>query len=444
MGESIVKAEEMCTQSIPKLIAKYSLSTFCALFFNELYNIIDTLFVSKGVGDNAMGGVSIIFPFMIIQGAVAQTIGAGSASIISRLLGKKEYEKAGNVTRHAMLTFYLTSIIITIVGFAFMNALLKLFGATEEIMPYAKEYFTIILIGNVFSTGFSSIIRAEGRMFYALLIWLIPTAINIALDAVFIYALDMGVRGAALATVISYFSSFMMSIIFFRFISVQNFRKIGIEFKTVIEIITTGIPMLVQLGSMSVLFMIINNALSKMGGTLSVNTFAYVSKIITFALVPLNAVATAASPIISYNYGAKMQERIKKTLDFSTAVCEIYAVIAIIISLTIPELFIKIFTTDYTIISEGANALKILVFALLTTPVTLISGTYFQAIGKKTEAFLTNSFILIFSLICIIFLSKIHGINGIWISIPVAGLLSAFCALITMHGKTHHKIKGVK
>lgn len=420
----------MRTQSIPKLITKYSLATFCALFFNELYNIIDTLFVSKGVGDNAMGGVSIIFPFMIIQGAVAQTIGSGSASIISRLLGKKEYEKAGNITIHAMFAFYLTSVVITIAGFIFMNPLLRLFGATQEIMSYAKEYFTIILIGNVFSTGFSSIIRAEGKMLYSLLIWLIPTAINVALDAVFIYALDMGVKGAALATIICYFSSFVMSVIFFRFISVQKFRKVKIDFKAIIEIITTGIPMLVQLGSMSVLFMIINNVLSSTGGTQSVNTFAYVSKVITFATVPINAIATAVSPIISYNYGAKNYERIKRTLNYSIIMCEIYAVIALIISLTIPQLLIGIFTTDYTIISEGAYALNILAFALFTTPVTIIIGTYFQATGKKLKALITNSLIVIFSLICILVFSCIAGIKGIWLSVPAACLLAGISSMI--------------
>lgn len=436
MDKAIKKTDEMRTQSIPKLITKYSLATFCALFFNELYNIIDTLFVSKGVGDNAMGGVSIIFPFMIIQGAVAQTVGSGSASIISRLLGKKEYEKAGNVTIHAMFTFYLTSVVITIAGFIFMNPLLRLFGATQETMPYAKEYFTIILIGNVFSTGFSSIIRAEGKMLYSLLIWLIPTAINVALDAVFIYTLDMGVRGAALATVICYFSSFVMSVIFFRFISVQKFRKVKIDFKAIIEIITTGIPMLVQLGSMSVLFMIINNVLSSTGGTQSVNTFAYVSKVITFATVPVNAIATAVSPIISYNYGAKIQGRIKKALNYSVVICEIYAVIAIIISLTIPDLFIKIFTTDITIISEGAYALKILAVALIGATVTIIIGTYFQAIGKKTKSLLTNSLILIFSMICIPLFSHCYGTYGIWFSVSVSCLLTGIVSLITYKKQT--------
>lgn len=155
MDKQLLKTDEMQTAGLPKLIAKYSVITFCALFFNEFYNIIDTLFVSRGVGDNAMGGVSIIFPFMMIQGAVSQTIGSGAATIVSRLLGKREYEKAGSATANAMLAFYTTSILITAAGLIFITPLLRLFGATEDIMPYAKEYFTIILVGNVFSTGFS-------------------------------------------------------------------------------------------------------------------------------------------------------------------------------------------------------------------------------------------------------------------------------------------------
>ena len=194
--------------------------------------------------------------------------------------------------------------------------------------------------------------------------------------------------------------------------------------------------MLVQLGSMSVLFMIINNVLSSTSGTQSVNTFAYVSKVITFATVPVNAIATAVSPIISYNYGAKIQERIKKALNYSVVICEIYAVIAIIISLTIPDLFIKIFTTDTTIISEGAYALKILAFALIGAPVTIIIGTYFQAIGKKTKSLLTNSLILIFSVICIPLFSHFYGTNGIWFSVSISCLLTGIVSLITYKKQT--------
>lgn len=430
MDKALQKTDEMGTASLPKLIAKYSVVTFCALFFNELYNIIDTLFVSRGVGDNAMGGVSIIFPFMMIQGAISQTIGSGAATVVSKLLGKREYEKAGSVTACAMLTFYITSILITILGLILLTPLLRLFGATDDIMPYAKEYFTIILLGNVFSTGFSSIIRAEGKMVYSLLIWLIPTAVNISLDAVFIYALDMGVKGAALATVICYFTSFLMSVIFFKKISVQKFSKIKIEPKMIWEIITLGAPMLLQLGSMSILFMIINKALSASGGTLSINTFAYVSKILSFAIVPFNAIATAISPIISYNQGAGKLKRINKTFNTSIIMCEIYSAIGIIMAFTMSNLCIKIFTSDTDIVNQGAAALKILSLAMPTAPLTIITGIYFQALGKKSQAILTNSLIVLLSLAAIIIFMKTAYTNGIYIAISIACLIAGAAAAI--------------
>ena len=430
MDKALSKINQMQSYSIPKLIAKYSVSTFCALFFNELYNIVDTLFVSRGVGDNAMGGVSIIFPFVLIQGAISQTIGSGAASIVSRLLGKKEYKKAGSVTANAMCAFYTTSIVITIVGLIFINPLLRLFGATDDIMPYAKDYFTIMLLGNIFSTGFSSIIRAEGKMVYALLIWLIPTAINVSLDAAFIYGLHMGVKGAALATVISYFSSFIMSVIFFTKMSVQRFSYIKIKAKTITEIITLGIPMLIQMGSMSVLFVIINKMLSASGGTLVINTFAYISKVITFAVVPFTAIAMAASPIISYNFGAENNNRVNKTFRYSVIFCEIYAVAALLIAEIIPQIFLKIFTDDISIISAGVNALRIISPALVFVPVTIITGSYFQAIGKKASAALVNSLILVFLLVSIFIFSKIMGTNGIWLSVLISCILACVVSIV--------------
>lgn len=442
MDKALLKINQMETYSIPKLIAKYSVTTFCALFFNELYNIVDTLFVSRGVGDNAMGGVSIIFPFVMIQGAVSQTIGAGSASIVSRLLGKKDYEKAGSVTANAMCAFYITAAVITAIGLLFINPLLTLFGATDDIMPYAKEYFTIMLLGNVFSTGFSSIIRAEGKMVYSLLIWLIPTAINVLLDAVFIYGLHMGVKGAALATVISYFSSFVMSVIFFTRLSVQQFKHIKVRYKTVTEIIALGVPMLIQMGSMSILFAVINKMLSASGGTLAVNTFAYLSRVITFSIVPFTAAAMAASPIISYNFGAERNDRVNKALKCCIIFTEAYAVFAMITALLFPQIFIKIFTSDTDIISSGVNALRIISPSLLFVPVTIITGSYFQATGKKASAALANSLILIFLPINIFIFSKIMGINGIWLSIPISCLLACITSLILIKARRGNVIAG--
>jgi len=430
MTDKALKTEEMRTKSIPELILKYSVSTFFALFFNELYNIIDTVFVSRGVGDNAMGGVSIIFPFMLVQGAISQTIGSGSATIISKLLGKKDYEKAGNVTFNAMAAFYTVSIIITIFGLIFINPLLHLFGATKEIMPFAKEYFTIILLGNIFSTGFSSIIRAEGKMIYSLLIWLIPTAVNILLDAVFIYRLHMGVKGAALATVICFFTSFLMWVIFIKKLSVQKLKALKFEFKIVKNIISLGIPMLLQLGSISVLFTFINKVLSANGGTLNINTFAYVSKVLSFAIVPFNAVTSAVSPIISFNHGAKAIKRLKKAFNSSIFICEAYAMLGIIAAFTASEYILRIFTDNAQIIDHGATALKALSSAMPFLPVTLTAGTYFQATEQKTNAIISNCFLLISAFAFILIFTAVFGIESIYYSVTAACILSCTVSII--------------
>lgn len=424
------KMMSLKNESIPKLLLKYSSATFIALLFNELYNIVDTVFVSRGVGDNAMGGVSIIFPFMLIQGAVSQTIGAGSASLISKTLGESKYEKAGNITLNAMCAFYITSVVITILGLLFMNPLLKFFGATPDILPYAKEYFTIILVGNVFSTGFSSIIRAEGRMVYSLLIWLIPTAVNVILDAVFIYGLHLGVRGAALATVICYFVSFLMSVLFFKKLSVQKFKCFSVKRKTVYEIVTLGVPMLLQMGGMSVLFLIINKAFAAAGGTIYVNTFAYVSKIITFALVLFSAIASAVSPIIGFNYGANQRTRVRKAYNLSILICEIYSVFAVIITLCFSDKMIAVFTVNQSIIELGKNILCILSPAMLFVPVFLIIGSYFQAVGKKLPATAVNGIMIVFAFLFILIFSKLFSVNGIYISIIASCVLSAVVSIV--------------
>jgi Na+-driven multidrug efflux pump len=213
-------------ESIPRLMLKYTSATLIALLLNAVYNLTDTLFVSWGVGDNAMGGVSVVLPFVLLQGAISTAVGGGAASIVSRKLGAGKTDEAGKTTFNAMVVFYLTALIITATGFALINPLLNLFGVTAELYSAAKNYFIIILAGNVFSTGFSSIIRAEGKMLYGTLIWIIPITINIILDAIFIFALGWGVRGSAAATVICQFTSFLMCILFFTKYTSQNIRVV--------------------------------------------------------------------------------------------------------------------------------------------------------------------------------------------------------------------------
>lgn len=176
------KAQALITAPVTGRLLRHLPYTLAALLFSAFYNVADTLFVSHGVGDLAAAGISVVFPLTVLQGAIAQMIGAGAGALVSPCLGQKNYRAAGRVTKSAMVFFYTTALGITCICLLFRTPLLRLFGATAEILPYARTYFTILAAGNVFSTGFSSIIRAEGRMDYSLWIWLLPTGVNLLLD----------------------------------------------------------------------------------------------------------------------------------------------------------------------------------------------------------------------------------------------------------------------
>ncbi len=413
------------TQKIPKLILSFSITVLAGLILNSVYTITDSLFISHAVGDNAMGGVSIILPFTILQGAIATTVGSGASAIVSRKLGEGKNCEAGNVTFNAMLIFYVTAIITTLLGFTFMNPLLKALGCTGELEIYAKEYFTIILLGNVFSTGFSSIIRAEGKMLYGMLIWIIPISINIILDAVFILVFDMGVKGSALATVICQFTSFLMSMLFFMRFTTQKFKGVRPDKKTAIEIIGIGLPSLIQSGSLSVMSALFNNALSEVSGETGITAFAYVSKIITFGLAPLTAFSSALVPVAGYNLGAKKYDRVKHSVIFCIKLSIIYSLVAIILVQSVPELLIGIFTDTKEIIILASKGIRIISFSLLFASIPMITGAFYQSAGKKGRAFVMFSATLIFAIPLILILPNFWEIEGIWLSYTLASLFAA-------------------
>lgn len=421
---------QLKTMNIAKLILKYSAVSFAALFFSALYNLVDAVFVSRGVGDNAMGGVSVVFPFMILQGAFAQAVGSGAASIISRLLGEKKYSEAGNVTFCAMILFYSFTFLVSVLCLIFRIPILTALGATPEIMPYAKTYFTVIVLGNVFSTGFSSLMRAEGKMVYSLLIWLIPTAVNIIMDYILIYKIQLGVAGAAIATVMSQFTSFLMSVIFFKYFTCQSFSDLRLHGKTVVEILTLGIPTLLQMGGMSIIVSAVNILSSNLGGTTALNSFAYVSKLITFSLVPINAVAQAISPIIGCNCGSGNIARVKQTVLKSTLFSAVYGLACFVCSFFFSRYFLQIFTDDSTLISFGVNAVKIMSPALIFIPFPFIAGTFFQSTGEKALSLAVNLSTVVLIMTNCVILSRFMGQNGVWAAVPMGSIFALIVSVL--------------
>lgn len=377
-----------------------------------------------------MGSVSIVFPLIILQGAISQTVGGGASSIVSRLLGKNDACGAGKVTFNAMFVFYTTVFIITVFGLLSADSMLSVLGVTEELFKDTKKYYSILLLGSVFSTGFSSIIRAEGKMIYSLIIWIIPALLNILLDAIFIVLFKWGVEGSAGATVISWFVSFLMSVLFFTRYSVQNFNNIRFDKKIIAEIISIGLPTFIQMSSLSIMTIIMNNILNDIGGTESVNIFAYVSKIMQFCIIPFTAFGLGVAPIIGFSYGAGEKTRSKKAMKLGLVYCEIYAALLLIILFYFPSMFVKIFTNNEEMIIMISNVLKTVCLSLLFIPIPLLLGSYYQAIGKKNFAFLfyiSTPLMLLF----IIFVGySIINTENVWCMYNVSNILSAFICLI--------------
>ena len=388
------------------------------------------MFVSHGVGDLAAAGISVVFPLTVLQGAIAQMVGAGAGALVSPCLGQKDYRAAGRVTKSAMAFFYTTALGITCVCLLFRTPLLRLFGATAEILPYARTYFTILAAGNVFSTGFSSIIRAEGRMDYSLWIWLLPTGVNLLLDWLLIYRLHLGIAGAAWATVIAQAASFCMSVLFFTRFSCQQFRGVRADRATVGRILTLGLPTLVQMGSLSVVLVVMNGLLAPRAGTVGVAAFGYVSRLAEFALAPFSALCLAAAPIIGSSYGAGLHSRVRQTVVRTVQLGLVYAVVAVAVCYTLSGALLGIFTRDPAIVQFGVYCLRRLAPALLFLPPVLTVSAYFQSVNRAKSALVTAGALPL--CLCVgACLAAPLGTGAVWWAVPIAAVVCAgFCGAL--------------
>ena len=354
-------------------------------------------------------------------------------------MGQGDPRAAGEATQTARAVFYLSALLISIIGLLLLDPLLSFMGATPELYLPAKQYFTILLLGNVFSTGFSSIIRAEGNMLYGLLIWVIPISVNIGLDALFILTFNWGIQGSAAATVLSQFLSAMMSVLFFRKFSVQDFKNARPRLKTAGEILTVGVPSLVQMGSLSLATLVLNRVLSETGGTAGVNAFAYISKILTVAVLPFTAVAQAVAPIAGYSFGAGQRRRIQKTFRFGLLLSFLYALLSFGVLCAAPTAFLRLFTDDAGVLEPGTAGLRVIAVSLWFLPLPLLFASVLQAAGKKLWSLLLYGASSVLLLPIAWLFAKRFGVSGVWWAYVVSNFAATLLAagkLILMKQKT--------
>lgn len=442
--------DELGSSPIGQLIAKMSIPSIIGVFAYNLYNLLDTLLLSQGAGMEAVGGVAVSFPLFVALSAIASTLGSGGASMLSRAFGRGDEELAARIAANTFLTFYATAISVTVLGLLFLDPLLELMGVTDTLMPVARDYTRIILIGAVTSTGFSNLIRAEGSSRYAMAIWVIPLSVNMAFDLLFIFGFGMEATGAALGTVLGQCVSMAMSVNYFLLSGRSRLHLRPRHFVPIPpligEILSVGLPTLLQLCGQSVAIILVNRTLARFGPEpdpdLTIGAYGLVSRISLLLLFPVTGLAQGIQPIIGFNHGAGCTARVRRTVWTSTALACGYGVFASLAAVIGGRGLLRLFTAQTDVLDIGAHALAITAAGSAFTGMTQVLTTYHQAIGHRITATMLSLLGQVIVLTPVLtVLGDVLGLNGplgldgVWWSLPLSAAIALAPAMtVTMRG----------
>lgn len=425
-----VTAEELGTLDIKKLLINQAVPASIGILFMSVNVLIDTIFVGQWIGSIAIAALTVVLPITFLISSLGMSIGVGGGSVLSRALGANDREKAlSTFGNQIMMTLFL-AVFFVLVGIFFSHEMLLLFGAKGAIMKPAKEFFFPIIISVPFLAlcmMCNNVIRAEGKANFAMIAMIVPAFINIVLDIVFIKHLNLGVFGAALATAISYFTCFLFVLWFFIFKSELRLKSQHLKFKIPLikEITKLSIVNFSRQGVVSILAIIINHNLYTHGGESAIVAYGIISRMLMFALFPILGITQGFLPIAGYNYGAGNYERVNKSVQISIKYAAVLATLIFIGILVFTESIVSVFTSDLKLISETAEALRWVFAATPIISIQLIGSAYFQAAGKASKALLlTLSKQGYFLIPLVLILPKFFGVFGVWISFPIADILS--------------------
>lgn len=431
-------------EKISKLLVKLSLPATFGMMVTALYNLVDTIFVGRGVGAIAIGGLTIAFPIQMVIMAFAQMIGIGAASAISRSLGAKDIEKANYVAGNSFLLIAILSSIIAVIGLTFTESMLRLFGATDTILPYAKDYITIILWGSIFfsfAMSSNNLIRAEGNAKVAMATMLIGAILNMILDPIFIFIFKLGIKGAALATIISQFISFLYILIYLY--SGKSSLKIKLHhlkprMHIITEIFTVGFAAFARMVTGSIVAIVVNNSLRIFGGDIALIIMGILHRIIMFLFMPLFGVIQGMQPIVGFNYGAKKFDRVKEAIKLSLITTTAIVTFGWLIAELFPFAIIGIFTRDIEIIEKGSTIMRIILSLIPVIGIQIVGAALFQSLGKPVPSLILSLLrqVLLFIPLVII-LPRVLGLGllGIWIAYPAADILSVILTTLFLRSE---------
>lgn len=434
--------EILGTAPIGKLLFKMAIPTVLAQLVNMLYNIIDRIFIGhiEEIGDHALTGVGICMPLILAISAFAALISAGGAPRASIFLGEGNDKKAEKTLGNCFSLQIVVSIILTILLLVFSKDLLMKFGASDNTIVYAVDYMNIYAIGTIFvqlTLGMNAYITAQGATKVSMISVLIGAAFNILLDPIFIFVFDMGVSGAALATIISQALSCAWALSFlFSNRSILKIKKenLKIDIKFVLPCIALGLAPFIMQISESVISICFNSSLQKYGGDIAVGAMTILTSVMQFAMLPLQGLAQGAQPITSYNYGAKNKERVKKSFFSLLKVSLIYSITLWALIMIFPHIFAGIFTSKSELIEFAAKALRIYCAVLLIFGIQIAAQMTFISLGKALSSIIVavvRKFVLLLPLIYIVPDFVSDKTMGVYLAEPIADTLAvSFTAIL--------------
>lgn len=427
--------EALRHESINKLLVRYSVPAILAMLVTSLYNTVDRAFIGsmEGVGALAISGLGVTMPIMTILGAFCVAIAVGGSTNVSIKLGENNKEEAERVIGSTVALELAVGIIMTAIGILFLDELLYAFGASSDTIKYAKEYMSVIFIGAWFNLpGFAlnSCIRGEGNPKLAARMMVTSCILNIILDPIFIFGFDMGIKGAAIGTVISQLFICTWSTYYFTLgksnlkLRLKNIRLDKKLLKLIITIAMTPFFMEMAAGS---IHLVTNKVLKIYGGDLSIGAMTAVTSISLMFLMPIFGLSQGMQTIIAYNHGAKQPERSRKTLFIGILYGTILLTIGFVAVRLFPEVFVGIFTKDETLMKMAIEGIKINLITLPIVGISILGSVYFQSIGEaKKSMFLSLLRQVIILIPVIIIVPKIYGLKGVWASQPIADFFAMF------------------
>ncbi|HSJ12263.1 MAG TPA: MATE family efflux transporter, partial [Gillisia sp.] len=440
-------AAALGSEPIGKLLIKQAVPASIGILVMSLNILVDTIFVGNWIGSIAIAAINVVLPISFFIAALGMAIGIGGSSVISRALGGADKEKARKTFGNQITLTLLLTISMVSLGLFYVDSLIPTFGGKGEIFEPAKIYYTIVLYGVPFlalSMMGNTVIRAEGKPKFAMVAMIIPSVTNLLLDYLFINMMDMGMQGAAWATTISFLFSFSYVLWFFLTKSelTINWGHLGFEGSILKEISSLGFVTLARQAVVSITYLLMNNILFDLGGEDSVTVYAIIGRMLMFALFPVFGMTQGFLPIAGFNYGAQNYDRVRKSINRAILYASGLALLVFGGIQFFAEEIVMVFTSNSRVIAETPSAMRWVFAATPVIALQLIGSAYFQAIGKAVPALLlTISRQGFFFIPLVLILPHYFGEIGVWISFPLADVLSTLITAWFLNKEIKSKLK---